>query len=347
MLAAGSVSAQTFNATGVGAIPDPTGTPACGNTSAAPLNSTIAVSGVTGPITAISVSVTFSPAHSWGGDVTATLIAPGGSPSHILFGRRNAAAAPDCGTANDLAGPYVFVDPAVNPASFWAAAGNPIAAGTYATSLPGGAAGGGTNSNFTAVFSGLTPAQINGNWTLRFNDTGVGDTGTVSAASMTIVAGPGSTPPQFSYIPAAASTVTATGGGAVGSTGTLTITPSIGTAGTGTGAAATTTLTCTAPTAPFSGFGQSVTAVGDGAISGGPLTGSCTVGASVATQVLVCNENRGGTNNERTWTLSCPAGTVVPPPPAVVQAVDTLGNLAKLLMLLAVLGVGIVALRRH
>jgi hypothetical protein len=332
----------------------------------------------------------------------------------------------------------------VNPASFWAATGNPIAAGTYDTSLPGGAAGGGTNSNFTAVFSGLTPAQINGNWTLRFNDTGVGDTGTVSAASMTIVAGPGSTPPQFSYTPAAASTVTATGGGAVGSTGTLTITPSIGTAGTGTGAAATTTLTCTAPTAPFSGFGQSVTAVGDGAISGGPLTGSCTVGASVATQVLVCNENRGGTNNERTWTLSCPAGTLNPltstpasggtvttpaqivggaattasltfqnsnaspvtvtctAPAATqftvnplvinvpasgsagttisyssatignasgqltctagaqtfsytlngttvgqVQAVDALGNLAKLLMLLAVLGVGLVAVRRH
>jgi hypothetical protein len=120
------------------------------------------------------------------------------------------------------------------------------------------------------------------------------------------------TPPQFAYTPAAGSTVTATGGGAVGSTGALTITPSIGTAGAGTGAAATTTLTCTAPTAPFTGFGQTVTAIGAGAISGGPLSGSCTLGAAAATQTLTCNENRGGTANARTWTLNCPAGAALP-----------------------------------
>jgi hypothetical protein len=118
--------------------------------------------------------------------------------------------------------------------------------------------------------------------------------------------------PQFSYVPAPGSTVTATGGGAVGSTGTLTITPSVGTAGSGTGAAATTTLTCTAPAAPFTGFGQTVTAEGAGAISGGPLSGSCTLGAAAATTTLTCNENRGGTANALTWTLSCPAGTVTP-----------------------------------
>jgi hypothetical protein len=120
------------------------------------------------------------------------------------------------------------------------------------------------------------------------------------------------TPPQFAYNPAAASTVTATGGGAVGSTGTLTITPSIGTAGAGTGAAATTTLTCTAPAAPFAGFGQTVTAIGTGAIGGGPLSGTCTLGAAAVTATLTCNENRGGTANALTWTLSCPAGTASP-----------------------------------
>jgi hypothetical protein len=131
-----------------------------------------------------------------------------------------------------------------------------------------------------------------------------------SGAPITIAGG--AVPPQFAYTPAAGTTVTATGGGAVGSTGSLTITPSVGTAGSGTGAAATTTLTCTAPTAPFTGFGQTVTAIGAGAISGGPLSGSCTLGAAAATQTLTCNENRGGTANARTWTLNCPAGAALP-----------------------------------
>lgn len=119
-------------------------------------------------------------------------------------------------------------------------------------------------------------------------------------------------PPQFAYAPAAGSTVTATGGGTIGTSSALSITPSVGTAGTGTGAAATTTLTCTAPTAPFSGFNQTVTAVGSGAISGGPLSGSCVRGGTAVTQTLTCNENRGGTANARSWTLSCPAGTPLP-----------------------------------
>jgi hypothetical protein len=131
-----------------------------------------------------------------------------------------------------------------------------------------------------------------------------------SGAPITIAGG--AVPPQFAYTPAAGTTVTATGGGAVGSTGSLTITPSVGTAGSGTGAAATTTLTCTAPAAPFTGFGQTVTAEGAGSISGGPLSGSCTLGAAAATATLTCNESRGGTANARTWTLSCPAGTVTP-----------------------------------
>ncbi len=119
-------------------------------------------------------------------------------------------------------------------------------------------------------------------------------------------------PPQFAYAPAPASTVTATGGGLVGSTGTLTITPSVAVAGIGSGAPATTTTTCTAPTGVFSGFGQTVSAVGAGAISGGPLTGACTLGAAAATQTLTCSENRGGTAVPVSWTLSCPAGTAAP-----------------------------------
>ena len=115
-------------------------------------------------------------------------------------------------------------------------------------------------------------------------------------------------PPILAYSPTANSTVMATGGTTVGTSGALAITPSIATAGSGTGAAATTTLTCTAPSAPFSGFGQTLSALGSGAISGGPLAGSCTLGANVQTQTLSCTENRGGTNVPVSWTLRCPVG---------------------------------------
>ena len=118
----------------------------------------------------------------------------------------------------------------------------------------------------------------------------------------------GSAPPQFGYVPTTGSTVAATGGTLVGSSGALSIVPSVATAGSGSGAAATTTLTCTPPTAPFSGFAQSVTATGSGAISGGPLSGSCTLGATVQAQTLSCSENRGGTSVPVSWTLSCPVG---------------------------------------
>jgi hypothetical protein len=153
---------------------------------------------------------------------------------------------------------------------------------------------------------------------------------------------PAATPPVFGYAPTPGSTVTATGGtGLVGSTSNLTITPSIATAGTGTGAAATTTLTCSAPAAPFAGFTQTVTAIGDGAISGGPLAGTCTRGTSAATATLTCSENQGGTSVSRTWTLSCPAGTI---PSVPVNATSTWSLIA---LMLALFGFAAVTVRRQ
>jgi hypothetical protein len=154
----------------------------------------------------------------------------------------------------------------------------------------------------------------------------------------------GATPPQFGFTPAPGATIAATGGTTVGSTGALSITPSIATAGTGTGAPATTTLTCTAPTAPFAGFGQTVTAVGTGAITGGPLAGTCTLGAAAATQTLTCSENRGGTPTTRTWTLSCPAGTAPPAPTIAVNATSTWSLIA---LMLGLFGFAAVMVRRQ
>ncbi|MGQ0802216.1 MAG: hypothetical protein ACT4NL_19140 [Pseudomarimonas sp.] len=119
----------------------------------------------------------------------------------------------------------------------------------------------------------------------------------------------GAVPPQFAYAPASGQPVPFTGGSLVGTTGNGSITVSIGTAGSGAGAPATTTTTCTAPSAPFSGFGQSISAIGNGAISGTTLSGTCTLGAAEVTQTLTCNESRGGAANARTFTLTCPAGT--------------------------------------
>src|SRR5450759_3358708 len=70
----------TVNGTGLGAIPD--GGPGCG-VPGTPLDTAVVVCVVNGGIRDINVSITFSPAHTWSGDVTATLIAPGGSPSFV------------------------------------------------------------------------------------------------------------------------------------------------------------------------------------------------------------------------------------------------------------------------
>lgn len=313
MLVAGTASAQTsFTGAGTGPIPDyPVNAAGCHVSGQIPLNVTFNVTGVTAPLTAVSVATTFAPAHSWGGDITATLIAPGGAPSFLLFGRLNATTATGAGTTRDLAGPYTFVNGGVSP---WPGTATPIPAGNYCTTPTGGAGAVAAPActDLTAAFAGLTTAQVNGTWTLRLTDGCDADTGTLSAATLTLTGAPTNAPPQFAYAPAAGSTVTATGGGAVGSTGAMTITPSVGTAGVGTGAPSTTTLTCTAPTAPFTGFGQTVTAVGAGAMTGGPMSGTCTLGAAAVTQTLTCNENRGGTANARTWTLQCPAGTLTP-----------------------------------
>lgn len=133
-----------------------------------------------------------------------------------------------------------------------------------------------------------------------------------NVANTAITVTGGAVAPTFSYTPASGSTVPFTGGGLVGTTGSASIAVSINAAGSGSGAAATTTTTCTAPTAPFSGFGQTVTAVGNGAISGSPLSGTCTLGNTAVTQTLTCSENRGGTPTAVTFTLSCPAGTQPP-----------------------------------
>jgi hypothetical protein len=60
-------------------------------------------------VTAVKVSITFNPAHTWAGDLTATLVAPD-STQHLLFQRIGSATGTGSGDSTDLAGPYVFHD---------------------------------------------------------------------------------------------------------------------------------------------------------------------------------------------------------------------------------------------
>lgn len=154
---------------------------------------------------------------------------------------------------------------------------------------------------------------------------------------------PAATAPVYSYSPAPGSTVVGTGGSLVGSTSSFTIAPSIGTAGSGTGTPATTQLTCTAPTAPFAGFGQTISAIGAGAITGGPLSGTCTRGAAAVTQTLTCTETQGATAVTRSWTLSCPAGGAL----GTTAAVNATSPWSLAALMLALFGIGAVLVRRR
>ncbi len=176
-----AVPAATFAGTGFGAIPD--------NLPGTPLNVTFTVSGITGAPTNVEVSHTYSPIHTWVGDVNAFLIAPNGT-SFVIYGRTGQTGA-SAGDSSDLSGPYNFKDSAAG-VNWWTAANTAGAAvvvppGDYRTTATGPQPVITTSpvTNLTAAFSGV--ANPNGTWTLRFTDNAAGDTGSISAATLTIV----------------------------------------------------------------------------------------------------------------------------------------------------------------
>lgn len=263
------------------------------------VTSTLLVSGMGNSIT--SVDLTTFLTHSFPADIDMTIMSPGGTV--VTLTTDNATTNDDVfnGTNwNDKANPAGQVPYASNNGMV---TDHSYVLGTAVLSL--------TPEEPLSAFLGQDP---NGTWTITISDDAVGDGGTLTSWSLNVTTGVSSAdaPPVFNYSPAPTNTIPFTGGTVIGSTGTGTITVSVGTAGTGTGPAATTTTSCTPPTIPFTGFGQSVTATGSGAISGGPLSGTCVLGATLLTQTLTCSENRGGTLVARTFELSCPAGTVVP-----------------------------------
>jgi subtilisin-like proprotein convertase family protein len=187
-----AVPAATFaaDAASLGGIADAT---ACGPTPGTPRNVTFTTSGLSGSVSSVDVSMTLgSPNHTWMGDVIATLIAPNGA-SHTIFGVTTSTTATGIGDSSDLGGTYVFSDSAAAPPSggWWQeatarTATQVMTAGTYRTTASGGA--GQVNpappTAMNASFTGV--ANANGTWTLRFTDGCTGDTGAVSAATLTV-----------------------------------------------------------------------------------------------------------------------------------------------------------------
>ncbi len=185
--------AATFPGSGFGAIPD--------NLPGTPLNVTFNVTGITGAPTNVEVSHTYSPIHTWAGDINCTLIAPNGT-SFVIYGRTGQTGA-SAGDSSDLSGPYNFKDTAAGT-NWWAAANTAGAAavippGDYRTTQTGPQPVITTSpvTNLTAAFAGV--ANPNGTWTLRFTDNAAGDTGSISAAVLTIVGAvaPGDTNADF------------------------------------------------------------------------------------------------------------------------------------------------------
>ncbi len=181
--------AATFSGADVGAIPDATAGQCWGAFVPTPRNVTFNVSGVAGPPSNVELSTTFSPNHTWVGDVRATLIAPNGA-SHVVFGRTGATTSGASGDSSDLAGPYNFKDSAAG-VNWWTEALNRLStealtAGNYRTTSGGGVGGAGTNTSMTPSFAGV--ANPTGTWTLRLEDGCAGDSGSISAATLTIEA---------------------------------------------------------------------------------------------------------------------------------------------------------------
>lgn len=181
----GTASAQEvlFPATPASLGPIPDGLASSAYAPGLPRDVTFQVTGI-GAVETVSVTMAFNPAHTWGGDVTATLIAPDGT-SHVIFGRRNVNTANGAGSDANLAGPYTFSDRGV--LNFWLATSDPVAPGSYRTVASGGPFAIGTQTVMDPVFRGHAG---NGTWTLRVVDGHLQDTGAVSAASLTLSAIP-------------------------------------------------------------------------------------------------------------------------------------------------------------
>ena len=171
-------SAADFAGGNVGPIPD---------NNPAGRDIAFAVSGMTTSLADVSVSLTLT--HAFLRDLQVELIAPSGAARRMVVGRVGYGA---IGGHSDFAGTYRFGDRFQS--DFWLATadanGAIVAPGSYRASTAGASSGiktGGCAMALTFAFEELSPAQINGIWTLHVADLQAPDTGTVTAAKLTLL----------------------------------------------------------------------------------------------------------------------------------------------------------------
>ncbi|MFZ1699275.1 MAG: choice-of-anchor D domain-containing protein, partial [Pyrinomonadaceae bacterium] len=133
--------------------------------------------------------------HTWVGDLIGNVTSPAPSSTHLLFSRVGSTSGTGAGDSSDLQGPYTFHDGAAG--DLWMTAGvlvgGTIPAGEYRTQAccAPAVAGPGINTEMNGAFAGLAP---NGTWTFNIADNAAGDTGRVSAMSLTMSTCPTVTP---------------------------------------------------------------------------------------------------------------------------------------------------------
>ena len=132
-----------------------------------------------GKPTDVAVRIAFNPEHTYAGDVLAVLIAPDGRRAQIIGGLEDTDDDGVSDDSNNLVGPYLFSDtalqhPSMEEASMEAEDGV-IPPGHYRAVTTGG-------ELITPAFAGLGNAK--GTWTLRFRDLCDDDTGSVTAAAL-------------------------------------------------------------------------------------------------------------------------------------------------------------------
>jgi subtilisin-like proprotein convertase family protein len=171
-------SAADFAGGNVGPIPD---------NNPAGRDVAFAVAGMTAPLADVSVSITLT--HAYVRDLQVELIAPSGAARRMVVGRVGYGAS---GGSSDFAGTYRFGDRFQS--DFWLATatanGAPIVPGSYRASTAGSSNNiktGGCTMSLTYAFEQLEPAQINGIWTLHVADLESPDTGTITAAKLTLL----------------------------------------------------------------------------------------------------------------------------------------------------------------
>ena len=171
---------------GLGAIAD--GSAGC-TAYGAPTDVAFPISAPGSVVSRVGVSANLG--HTYVGDLDMQLLSPGGSRAQTIFSRTGATSPTGLGDSSNLFGIYSFVDETAAFPTPWgdAVVNAPdsdayVATGRYQASTPGeGADGGGASTLLSPAFAGVNP---NGTWILRLRDKCVGDTGTISDASLQI-----------------------------------------------------------------------------------------------------------------------------------------------------------------